>query len=94
MSTKEQILHMRDQALAFEELVNKHLDERRPYEPKLETFFPNDGDYGEYDYHDDIITIEWRVDDRCGDHEYYMLEFPISDLWDDSWKTELKKEAA
>ena len=84
--TEQYVRQLRDSALAFEELLNHHLDERRKFEPKLETFYPNDGDHGDYDIHGEAISIEWQHYDHCGDVEYYALSFPLSDLWDPSWK--------
>jgi hypothetical protein len=97
--TNKKVEQLQAAANEYIDLLNAYINERSRVDPDFqdvaELFLSDlDDDYS-YDIFGEVITIQWRYYDRCGDSNYYQRTFPLSHLWDDSWKAQLeaKQEA-
>ena len=52
----------------------------------------DDDDSADFDFYGDIITVEWKEWDRCGDRDYFTRSFPLAHLWAPSWEDAIREE--
>lgn len=74
----------------FKRIVDDYIRVRNHLDPEWRSV-PETGDEdADFDFLGESVTIEWKEWDRCGDADYFLRDFPISDLWEPDWEAYIR----